>query len=183
MDLLRRKPIDQAIAETEEPEHRLKRELGPLQLTVFGVGVIIGAGIFVLTGEAAAERAGPAVAISFVVAAVVCALAALSYAEFASTVPVSGSAYTFSYTSLGEIVAWIIGWDLILELALGAAAVASGWSGYFVSFLDDIGIHVPSWVSGTHHNVAAAAIVLILTAIIIAGVRLSAQFNAVMVAI
>ena len=183
MDLLRTKPVEQAIAETEESEHQLRRELGPLQLTVFGVGVIIGAGIFVLTGEAAAERAGPAVAISFVAAAVACGLAALCYAEFASTVPVSGSAYTFSYASLGEIIAWIIGWDLILELALGAAAVASGWSTYLASFLDDIGIHLPAWVTGTHHNVAAAVLVGLLTFVIIAGVKLSARFNATVVAI
>ena len=183
MNVLRTKPIDRAIAETEEADHRLRRELGPAQLTVFGVGVIIGAGIFVLTGAAAATRAGPAVAISFVIAAVACGLAALCYAEFASTVPVSGSAYTFSYTSLGELIAWIIGWDLILELALGAAAVASGWSGYFASFMDDIGIDLPDWVTGTHHNLAAAVIVLLLTSILIAGIRLSAQFNAVVVVI
>jgi APA family basic amino acid/polyamine antiporter len=183
MDLLRTKSIEAAIADTEEQDHRLRRELGPLQLTVFGVGVIIGAGIFVLTGEAAATRAGPAVAISFTVAAIACALAALCYAEFASTVPVSGSAYTFSYASLGELIAWIIGWDLVLELALGAATVASGWSGYLASFLDDIGMHLPAWVTGTGHNVAAAAIVAVLCGVTIAGVRLSARFNATIVAI
>src|SRR3954453_22978816 len=139
MNLMRTKPIDQAIAETEESEHRLRRELGPLQLTVFGVGVIIGAGIFVLTGEAAATRAGPAVSLSFVVAAAACALAALCYAEFASTVPVAGSAYTFSYATVGELMAWMIGWDLVLEFALGAATVAVGWSGYLTALLDDSG--------------------------------------------
>src|SRR4051794_33854922 len=121
--LLARKTIEQSIADTEEPTHSLRKRLGALDLTVFGVGVVIGTGIFVLTGEAAATSAGPAVAISFVIAGIVCALAALCYAEFASTVPVAGSAYTFSYASLGELIAWIIGWDLILELALGASTV------------------------------------------------------------
>jgi len=109
MNLTRTKTIEQSIADTEEPEHQLRKELGPVQLTVFGVGVIIGTGIFVLTGAAAGEKAGPAVALSFVFSGIACALAALCYAEFASTVPVAGSAYTFSYASLGELVAWIIG--------------------------------------------------------------------------
>jgi APA family basic amino acid/polyamine antiporter len=129
MDLLRTKTVEQSIADTDEPGRRLRRALGPLDLTVFGVGVIIGTGIFVLTGVAAGTVAGPAVSLSFVAAGIACALAALCYAEFASTVPVAGSAYTFSYASLGELIAWIIGWDLMLELALGAATVASGWSG------------------------------------------------------
>ncbi|MDX6683025.1 MAG: basic amino acid/polyamine antiporter, family, partial [Solirubrobacteraceae bacterium] len=128
--LLRTKSIDQSIEDTQDAEHGLRRALGPLDLVVFGVGVIIGTGIFVLTGKAAGTLAGPAIALSFVAAGIACALAALCYAEFASTVPVAGSAYTFSYASLGELVAWIIGWDLILELALGAATVASGWSDY-----------------------------------------------------
>src|SRR3954453_10431653 len=145
MSLLRTKSVEQSIADTDEPAHRLKRELGALDLTVFGVGVIIGTGIFVLTGEAAGTLAGPAIALSFVASGVACALAALCYAEFASTVPVAGSAYTFSYASLGELIAWTIGWDLILELALGAATVASGWSQYFADVMDQIGITIPSW--------------------------------------
>ena len=165
MNLTRTKTIEQSIADTEESEHQLRKELGPVQLTVFGVGVVIGTGIFVLTGEAAGEKAGPAVALSFVFAGVACALAALCYAEFASTVPVAGSAYTFSYASLGELVAWIIGWDLILELALGASTVAVG--------LVDVlrgrhgarpGITIPGWAYGEGHNLVAAVIVLILTA-------------------
>ena len=123
--VLRTKSIEQSIRDTEESEHRLKKDLSAMDLTVFGIGVIIGTGIFVLTGIAAATKAGPAVSLSFVLAGVACALAALGYAEFASTVPVAGSAYTFSYASLGELVAWIIGWDLVLEFALGSAAVAS----------------------------------------------------------
>src|ERR671932_2428571 len=116
MSLWRTKTVEQSIADTEEPEHALRRDLSVLDLVVFGVGVVIGTGIFVLTGKAAGVQAGPAVAISFVVAGIVCGLAAVCYAEFASTVPVAGSAYTFSYATLGELIAWIIGWDLILEL-------------------------------------------------------------------
>src|SRR3954462_14588871 len=137
MNLTRTKPVEQSIQDTDEPGHKLRRELSALDLTVFGVGVVIGTGIFVLTGEAAGVEAGPAVALSFVVAGIACALAALCYAEFASTVPVAGSAYTFSYASLGELVAWGLGWDLMLELALGAATVASGWSGYLRTVFAD----------------------------------------------
>ena len=183
MNLFRTKTIEQSIADTEEPEHQLRKQLGPLQLTVFGVGVVIGTGIFVLTGEAAGAKAGPAVALSFVFAGLACALAALCYAEFASTVPVAGSAYTFSYASLGELVAWIIGWDLILELALGASTVAVGWSTYFADVMKQAGITIPSWAYGEGHNLVAAVIVLILTAVICAGVKISAQVNFVMVVI
>jgi APA family basic amino acid/polyamine antiporter len=119
MGVLRTKSIEQSIRDTEESEHKLRKDLSAWDLTVFGIGVIIGTGIFVLTGIAAATKAGPAVSLSFVLAGIACALAALCYAEFASTVPVAGSAYTFSYASLGELIAWIIGWDLVLEFALG----------------------------------------------------------------
>ena len=169
MNLFRTKTIEQSIADTEEPTHQLRKRLGPLELTVFGVGVVIGTGIFVLTGEAAGIKAGPAVALSFVFAGIACAFAALCYAEFASTVPVAGSAYTFSYASLGELVAWIIGWDLILELALGASTVAVGWSTYFADVMDEAGITIPDWAYGEKHNLVAAAIVLILTAVICTG--------------
>ena len=183
MNLFRTKTIEQSIADTEESEHQLRKQLGALQLTVFGVGVVIGTGIFVLTGEAAGEKAGPAVALSFVFAGIACALAALCYAEFASTVPVAGSAYTFSYASLGELVAWIIGWDLILELALGASTVAVGWSTYFADVMKQAGITIPDWAYGEGHNLVAAVIVLMLTAVICAGVKVSAQVNLVMVVI
>ena len=129
MSLFRTKSVEQSIAETEEPEHRLKKNLGALDLTIFGVGVIIGAGIFVYTGLVAATNAGPAISLSFLIAGLACALAALCYAEFASTVPVAGSAYTFSYATFGELVAWIIGWDLVLEFTVGASALAVGFSG------------------------------------------------------
>jgi APA family basic amino acid/polyamine antiporter len=183
MNLFRTKTIEQSIADTEEPEHQLRKQLGPVQLTVFGVGVIIGTGIFVLTGEAAGAKAGPAIALSFVFSGIACALAALCYAEFASTVPVAGSAYTFSYTSLGELVAWIIGWDLILELALGASTVAVGWSTYFADVADQAGITVPAFAYGEGHNLVAAVIVLILTGVICVGIKISSQFNFVMVVI
>ncbi|MEP6667168.1 MAG: amino acid permease, partial [Nocardioidaceae bacterium] len=136
-----------------------------------------------LTGEAAGAKAGPAVALSFVFSGIACALAALCYAEFASTVPVAGSAYTFSYASLGELVAWIIGWDLILELALGASTVAVGWSTYFADVMDEAGITIPAWAYGEKHNLVAAVIVIILTGVICLGIKISSQVTFVMVVI
>src|SRR6185503_16109104 len=122
----------------------LRRVLGPVALTALGVGAIIGAGIFVLTGLAAREYAGPALVLSFVLAGLGCVFAGLCYAEFASMIPVAGSAYTYGYATLGEFVAWVIGWDLVLEYAFGAATVASGWSGYLISLLGDFGIKLPA---------------------------------------
>ena len=183
MSVFRTKSIEQSMRDTEEPEHQLKRSLSALDLTVFGVGVIIGTGIFVLTGKAAAVQAGPAVAFSFVFAAIACGLAALCYAEFASAVPVAGSAYTFSYATLGELIAWIIGWDLILELALGAATVAVGWSQYLAIVLEYAHITVPSWLYGDHHNLLAAGIVLLLTGVICVGVKVTSRINLVIVTI
>ncbi|MDQ2750261.1 MAG: amino acid permease [Actinomycetota bacterium] len=183
MNLTRTKTIEQSISDTEEPTHQLRKRLGPIDLIVFGVGVVIGTGIFVLTGEAAGIKAGPAVALSFVFAGVACALAALCYAEFASTVPVAGSAYTFSYASLGELVAWIIGWDLVLELALGASTVAVGWSTYFADVMKSAGITIPDFAYGEKHNLVAAAIVLVLTGVICLGIKISSQVNIVMVVI
>ncbi|MFI6491039.1 amino acid permease [Streptomyces sp. NPDC050564] len=187
--LFRTKKVEQSILDTEEPEHALKKSLSALDLTVFGVGVIIGTGIFVLTGKVAKENAGPAVSLAFVVAGVVCALAALCYAEFASTVPVAGSAYTFSYASLGELPAWTIGWDLVLEFALGTAVVAVGWSGYIRSLLDNAGWHMPASLSGREgatgfgFDILAAALVLVLTVILVLGMKLSARVTEVVVAI
>src|SRR5258706_9766949 len=131
-----------------EGDNRLKRVLGPVTLTALGVGAVIGAGIFVATGEAAHNTAGPALMMSYVVAGVTCIFAALCYAEFASMAPVAGSAYTYAYCTLGELFAWIIGWDLILEYAVGAAAVANGWSGYFQSVLPKFGLHFPATLGG-----------------------------------
>src|ERR1700691_1772728 len=132
----------------EVGENTLRRSLGPVNLITLGIGAIIGAGIFVLTGQAAALHAGPAVALSFVFAGITCAFAGLCYSEFSSIIPIAGSAYTYGYATLGELVAWIIGWDLILEYALGAATVASGWSGYVLSFLQDFGIHLSPMLAG-----------------------------------
>ncbi len=144
------KPLSKLLNEAQtEGEATLKRSLGPVNLITLGIGAIIGAGIFVLTGQAAAKHAGPAVTLSFVFAGITCAFAGLCYAEFASLIPIAGSAYTYGYATLGELVAWIIGWDLVLEYAFGAATVASGWSGYFVGLLNDFGIHIPPQLTAT----------------------------------
>jgi APA family basic amino acid/polyamine antiporter len=149
---LRRKSLDRLVGETVAPEHQLKRALGPVQLTMLGVGAIVGAGIFSAPGSAAAGGgdhigAGPALIVSFLIVAVACGLTALCYSEFAAMVPVSGSAYTYAYATLGELVAWIIGWDLILEYAISNAAVAVSWSGYFQTLLAAFHLHMPAWLS------------------------------------
>ncbi|WP_431041692.1 amino acid permease [Streptomyces sp. P1-3] len=188
MSVFRTKTVEQSIQDTEEPEHALRKSLSAFDLMVFGVGVIIGTGIFVLTGKVARDTAGPATALAFVAAGVVCALAALCYAEFASTVPVAGSAYTFSYASLGELPAWIIGWDLILEFALGTAVVAVGWSGYVRSLMDNAGWHLPNVLEGPDapdgvFDLLAFVLVLLLTAILVVGMKLSARLTALVVLI
>ncbi|HVJ09832.1 MAG TPA: amino acid permease [Acidisarcina sp.] len=153
-NLFATKPLSLLTQEAnEEGEHTLRRSLSSLNLITLGIGAIIGAGIFVLTGQAAAKYAGPAVALSFVLAGFVCAFAGLCYAEFASIIPIAGSAYTYGYATLGEFVAWIIGWDLVLEYAFGAATVASGWSGYLVSLLEQLNIHLPPQFTTTYGNV------------------------------
>src|SRR6266700_1005906 len=147
MQLFRIKPLEKILAEAQESgEHSLKKTLSATALTLLGVGAIIGTGIFVLTGQAAGKYAGPAVVISMIVAGVVSALAALCYSEFASSVPISGSAYAYGYATLGEFVAWIIGWDLILEYAVGNVAVAISWSDYFQSLLYGMHVHWPAWL-------------------------------------
>jgi APA family basic amino acid/polyamine antiporter len=191
MDVLRTKSIEQSLEDTDDPEYKLKKQLTALDLTVFGIGVVIGAGIFTLTGRVARDYAGPGVVFSFALAAICCALAALCYAEFASTVPVAGSAYTFSYATLGELVAWIIGWDLILELMLGASVVAQGWSTYLVTFLDEIGITWPASIGPAsspdfqwdHVNVAAVLLVAVLTTLIAVGIKESLRVNLFLVGI
>ncbi len=212
--LFRIKPLDLILRESENPEHQLRRAIGPIQLTLFGIGAIIGAGIFATIGTAAAgdafrPGAGPALMISFVITAVVCAFTALCYAEFASMVPISGSAYTYSYATLGEVVAWIIGWDLIIEYAVGNIAVAISWANYFKTFLKGFGLHVPDWLSMDYRtasrlasaggsvfqeaprlfgipivfNLLAVGIVAAITLILVRGIRESSRFNAVMVVI
>lgn len=186
MNVFRTKSVEQSIAETEEPEHQLKKDLGALDLTIFGVGVIIGAGIFVLTGTVAASNAGPAVAVSFAIAGLACALAALCYAEFASTVPVAGSAYTFSYATFGELIAWIIGWDLVLEFTIGASALAVSFSGYFQEVVSGTPFEVPaalgSATEGTF-DLPAVLVSLLVTGVLVGGIKLSSRINQVVVAI
>src|SRR5216117_2908067 len=145
--LFRTKPLSMLLEEMKG-EHRLRRILGPVQLTALGVGAIIGTGIFILTGIAAHDRTGPALMVSYVVAGLACVFAGLCYAELASMVPVAGSAYTYAYATLGELLAWIIGWDLVLEYALSSATVATGWSGYFQSVLSAFGLHLPHAIAG-----------------------------------
>ncbi|HXJ32398.1 MAG TPA: amino acid permease [Candidatus Eisenbacteria bacterium] len=194
--LFRTKSVEVLLAELAG-EHQLRRVLGPVSLTALGVGAIIGAGIFVLTGLAANQYAGPGLVLSFVVAGIGCALAALCYAEFAAMVPVAGSAYTYAYATLGELFAWIIGWDLVLEYAVASSTVAHGWSHYFVSFLGIFGIELPrmwinnpfdfdaatsTWVAtGAVCNLPAFLVVLLITVILVVGIRESASFNAAMV--
>src|SRR5436305_3237573 len=213
-NLLAKKPLNLIMSEAHETgEHSLKRALGPGNLISLGIGAIIGTGIFVLTGAASAQYAGPAIVFSFMLAAVGCVFAGLCYAEFASLIPIAGSAYTYGYATLGEIFAWIIGWDLVLEYALGAATVASGWSGYFVSFLQDFHIHIPPQfiaTPGTHlvlfndrwidvatlpagvstaglqsatgvFNLVAFLIVLAVTAVLVIGIKESANLNSFIV--
>lgn len=212
--LLRIKPMSMLTQEaSEEGDHTLKRSLGALNLVTLGVGAVIGAGIFTLTGQAAALHAGPAVALSFVLAGLTCAFAGLCYAEFASIIPIAGSAYTYGYATLGELVAWIIGWDLTLEYAFGASTVASGWAGYFNSLLQQLGIVIPPalttttgnvlvnyqgiWIDqmslppgvsdvGLPHvtgffNLIAVLIVLLVTTILVIGIKESANFNSAIV--
>ncbi len=190
-NLLKTKSIEQLVGDVEHGAKALKRTLSAMDLTLLGIGAIIGTGIFVLTGTAAANQAGPAIVLSYVLAGIACAFAALCYAEFAAMIPISGSAYTYAYATLGEIFAWMIGWDLILEYAVGSMTVAVGWSGYFQRILAGFGAHLPVWMSaapaagvaGAVVNLPAIIIVLIITALLVIGVRESARFNAAMVAI
>lgn len=209
MKFLRRKPVAELQAEAIN-DQRLHRTLGPVNLVSLGVGAIIGAGIFVLTGHAAAEFAGPGIVLSFVLAGLACAFAGLCYAEFAAMIPVSGSAYTYGYATLGELFAWIIGWDLILEYLFAASTVAVGWSGYMVSFLADLGLRIPpelanapylhkapadagwnlwrifteGWsTTGAILNVPAMFVIAVITALLVIGIRESAAFNNLVVAI
>jgi hypothetical protein len=184
--LTRIKPIH-AILETAE-QHALRRSLGPVSLMLLGIGTIIGTGIFVLTAEAA-QKAGPAMIVSFCIAGLVCAFAALCYAEMAAMVPVSGSAYTYSYAVVGELLAWAVGWALILEYAIASGAVAVGWSGYFVGLLRELfGLHLPAALTlgpmeGGIVNLPAALLVVFLMGLLLIGTRESARFNAALVVV
>lgn len=194
MGLMSRKSIAvlQAEAAGEGEGHKLRRVLGALNLTTLGIGAIIGAGIFVLTGTAAAQYAGPGIVFSFLLAGVGCLFAGLCYAEFASMIPIAGSAYTYGYATLGELIAWIIGWDLILEYLFGAATVAVGWSGYFTAFMGELGWHLsPKWSTaplayvdttgftptGSTLNIPAMLLVAAMTTLLVVGIKESATFN------
>jgi basic amino acid/polyamine antiporter, APA family len=196
---LARKPIEELISDSHHDQsHSLKRVLGPFHLVMLGVGVIVGAGIFVVTGQAAAQYSGPAIILSFVISAFACAFAGLCYAEFASMIPVAGSAYTYAYATLGKLFAWIIGWDLILEYLFGAASVAVGWSGYITSFLKDFGVSIPEYLSsaplvhdpgigwqttGAVMNLPAMLIIGACTLLLVIGIKESAHFNNAIVVI
>lgn len=190
MNLFRKKSISTLIADSEKKGGTLKKELGAFDLTMLGIGAIIGTGVFVLTGVAAAEYAGPALVISFILSGLACIFAALCYSEFASTVPVSGSAYTYGYTAFGELIAWILGWALILEYGLASSTVASGWSGYFQGLLNGFGIHLPTVLTsaydpakGTLVDVPAILIVFLITFLLTQGVKKSSRFNTIIVLI
>ena len=191
-NLFATKPLETLLKESQETgEHSLRRALGPINLLSLGIGAIIGAGIFVITGQAAAQFAGPAILFSFILAGIACAFAGLCYAEFASMIPVAGSAYTYSYATLGELVAWIIGWDLVLEYAFGAASVAVGWSGHLRAFLHDIGMDLPPMphtdftffgrpVHVTYDYVGFL-VIWVITTILVIGIKESANFTAAIV--
>jgi basic amino acid/polyamine antiporter, APA family len=194
-----RKSIDQLRKESEE-SHGMKRALGSMDLILLGIGAIIGAGIFVLTGRAAAANAGPAIALSFVAAGIASGFAGLCYAEMASMIPISGSAYTYSYATMGELIAWMIGWDLILEYLVAAATVSVGWSGYAVAFIEHTtGLHLPTawtgapfiWNKATQHfeltgayvNLPAILIILLITSVLVIGIKESVRFNSIIVVV
>ena len=194
--LFRTKSIDAILKESEEGEHKLRRTLSVWELVAIGIGCIIGTGIFVLTGKVAISNAGPGILLSFVICGVACIFAALCYAEFASFIPIAGSAYTYSYATMGELIAWIIGWDLILEYGVATAAVANGWSSHFVNFLDLVGLHgfpqrlaltpfetIPGTEAHGLLNVPAIGISLLIMTLLIIGIRESARVNNIIVAV
>ncbi|SHK22181.1 amino acid permease [Desulforamulus aeronauticus] len=188
MSLFRKKSLEELL--NSSGRQQLSRVLGPLDLTMLGIGAVIGTGIFVLTGVAAAQHAGPALTLSFVIAGLACVFAALCYAEFSSTVPVAGSVYSYSYFTLGEIVAWLIGWDLVLEYGLAVSAVAVGWSGYFQNLIGGFGIHLPVALTGAPgsapgavFNLPSFLIILGITWLLSKGIRESARVNNIMVLI
>ena len=207
-DLFRTKPTDELVADSEHTQHRLKKALGPIDVTALGIGAIIGAGIFATIGTAAAgdatrPGAGPGLILSFILTGIACGFAALCYAEFAALIPISGSAYTYAYATLGELVAWIIGWDLIIEYAVGNVAVAISWGNYFKTLVAGFGINIPDWLSTDYRtaaripglferaphvfgvpivfNILAFGIVTFITIILVIGIRESATMNTTMV--
>ncbi|MGA2133286.1 MAG: amino acid permease [Bryobacteraceae bacterium] len=190
MNLTATKSFERIKAEAEDSEHSLKRTLGPVNLVALGIGAIIGAGLFSLTGIAAAENAGPAVVLSFVVAALGCAFAGMCYSEFSTLIPIAGSAYTYAYATMGELLAWIIGWDLVLEYAVGAATVSVSWSSYVVKLFHTMGISLPVSLTNCPFdptpgliNLPAVFIILLMSTLLIIGIQESARVNGVIVAL
>ncbi|RYM05614.1 amino acid permease [Sporolactobacillus sp. THM7-7] len=189
MELFRKKSLDY-LKRQATGKKGLRKAMGAFDLTMLGVGAVIGTGIFVLTGVVAAENAGPAIILSFIFSGLACAFAALCYSEFASMIPASGSAYTYSYATFGELIAWILGWDLILEYGLACAVVASGWSAYFQELIRGFGIQLPAWISGAYNpakgayvDILAVAIVFILSLVLMTGVKQSSRINDIMVVV
>ncbi|TQM42716.1 amino acid permease [Pseudonocardia cypriaca] len=183
--IMRTKSVEQSIADTDEPDSKLRKDLGTWDLIVFGVAVVIGAGIFTLAASTAGDVAGPSVSLAFVLAAIACALAALCYAEFASTVPVAGSAYTFSYATFGEFIAWIIGWDLVLEFSVAAAVVGKGWSVYLETVFSQFGLDVPTTVNigGLDVDWGVLLLIAVLTTLLVLGTKLSSRVSLVITSI
>jgi APA family basic amino acid/polyamine antiporter len=183
--IMRTKSVEQSIADTDEPDSKLRKDLTTWDLIVFGVAVVIGAGIFTLAASTAGDVAGPSVSLAFVLAAIACALAALCYAEFASTVPVAGSAYTFSYATFGEFIAWIIGWDLVLEFAVAAAVVGKGWSVYLETVFSQFGVDIPTTVTigGIDVDWGVLLLIAVLTTLLVLGTKLSSRVNMVITSI
>ncbi|HTA44900.1 MAG TPA: amino acid permease [Bryobacteraceae bacterium] len=188
MSLFVTKPIDRILRESEGGEHQLKRTLGPVNLVALGIGAVIGAGLFALTPKAAHDNAGPAVVFSFIIAAIGCAFAGMCYSEFATMIPIAGSAYTYAYSTMGELLAWIIGWDLVLEYAVGAATVSVSWSKYLIRLLGTFGLHFPdsftkSPFEGGILNLPAIIVICALSIVLIIGIQESARFNGFIVAL
>src|SRR5689334_14594430 len=194
MSLFATKSVARIVAEAEGGAHQLRRTLGPVQLIALGIGAIVGAGLFSLTGVAAAQNAGPAVVLSMVVAAIGCAFAGLCYSEFSCMIPVAGSAYTYAYATLGEWIAWIIGWDLVIEYGIGSATVSISWSAYVVALLHSFHINLPpQWIAGPfemvalpdgtmaqgYANIPAVIIVFLISLLLMVGIKESARTNAV----
>ena len=190
MSLFQIKPLDRIVAEADSGEHHLKRTLGPVNLVALGIGAIIGAGLFSLTGIAAADNAGPAVVFSFIIAAIGCAFAGMCYSEFATMIPIAGSAYTYAYATMGEMLAWIIGWDLVLEYAVGAATVSVSWSSYVVKLMHTFGVElppnlvhcpwdtIPGWI-----NLPAVFVIFMISILLMIGISESAKVNTLIVVV
>jgi APA family basic amino acid/polyamine antiporter len=196
LNLFATKPLERILAEPEEAEHSLRRSLGPVALVALGIGAVIGAGIFVITGKAAADHAGAGIVLSFIVAAIGCGFAGICYSEFATMIPVAGSAYTYAYATMGELLAWIIGWDLVLEYAIGAATVSVGWSGHVLDLLRRFGIDLPPQLASSPFemvklangtmvhgiaNIPAILVIVLISIVLIIGIRESASVNTVIV--